>query len=96
MTCSSPRERAPRRADPRAGSFEDELSRSLGAGDAAALRGLDQRLAAELGASGWGPWQVLAAVFGATTCGAARAEALYSGAPYGVGYHVAVWEGADR
>jgi hypothetical protein len=48
-------------------------------------------LAAELGSGGRVPWQVLAGVGGAD---AWRSKLLYSGAPLGVGYHVAVWERA--
>lgn len=59
--------------------------------DAEALLGLDPVLAAELGAQGRAAWQV----FAATVLAAwpdRGAEVLYAGAPFGVGYHVALWE----
>ena len=83
--------RAPGGHDDRAESFDAELSRALGTADCAALRELDPALAERLGASGRAPWQVLA---GLAEGGDWRAEPLYSDAPFGVGYHVAVWDRA--
>jgi hypothetical protein len=57
-----------------------------------ALAGLDPRLARELMATGRAAWQVLAGVFGAPSAG----EILYSGAPFGVSYLVAVLDAADH
>ncbi|OXM66516.1 MULTISPECIES: class III extradiol dioxygenase subunit B-like domain-containing protein [Amycolatopsis] len=79
--------RSPGSEDDRAPAFDDAVARALGSADTAALRALDPGLAAELGAGGRAPWQVLAG-----TGDDWRAELLYSAAPFGVGYHVAVWE----
>ena len=65
---------------------------ALAAADLGALRDLDPALAAELGADGRAAWQVLAGLAEATgpwRC--ARSELLV---PYGVGYHLALWESA--
>ncbi|NIH79398.1 class III extradiol dioxygenase subunit B-like domain-containing protein [Amycolatopsis viridis] len=79
--------KSPGSEDERAPGFDDTVARALATGDTAALRALDPDLAAELGAGGRAPWQVLAG-----TGDDWRAELLYSAAPFGVGYHVAVWE----
>ncbi len=81
-------ERAPGYLDERAAGFDDQAAEALGAADPDALAALDTDVAAELWAAGRAPWHVLA--------GAARGpewhgELRYTGAPYGVGYHVAVW-----
>jgi hypothetical protein len=81
--------RAPGGPDERASEFDDAVAAALKTADVAALLGLDPALSAELGAGGWAPWQVLAAFAGA---GHWTARMLYSGAPFGVRYHVAVWE----
>ncbi|MFJ6674118.1 hypothetical protein ACIQMJ_23670 [Actinosynnema sp. NPDC091369] len=75
------------RPDDRAGPFDDDVRKALATADAAALRALDPALAAELGATGRAAWQVAAGVPGPWRC--ARSTFL---APFGVGYHVAVWE----
>ncbi|GAA3851471.1 class III extradiol dioxygenase subunit B-like domain-containing protein [Saccharothrix violaceirubra] len=80
-------ERAVGRADERAGAFDDEVGRALAEADRDALKALDTDLAAELGAAGRAAWQVLAGVPGDWRC--VRSE---FSAPFGVGYHVAVWE----
>ncbi|MBM7862031.1 class III extradiol ring-cleavage dioxygenase family protein [Lentzea nigeriaca] len=59
----------------------------LAAADVDGLLDLDSELARELGAQGRAAWQVLAGVPGPWRC--ASAEFF---APFGVGYHVAVWE----
>lgn len=79
--------KSPGSEDERAPGFDDAVARALGSGDTAALRALDPALAAELGAGGRAPWQALAG-----TGDDWRGELLYSAAPFGVGYHVAVWE----
>lgn len=81
--------RAPGGPDARAPEFDDAVAAALGTADVTALLGLDPAVSAELGAGGWAPWQVLAAFAGA---GHWSARMLYSGAPFGVRYHVAVWE----
>jgi len=79
------------RVDERAAGFDAVVAAALAAADADALAGLDAELAADLGAHGRAAWQVLAGA--ATGSGPGwRAELLYSAAPYGVGYHVALWE----
>lgn len=80
-------EQAVGRPDERAEPFDEEVRKALATADTAALRALDPALAAELGAFGRAAWQVAAGVPGAWRC--ARSEFL---APFGVGYHVAVWE----
>lgn len=81
--------RSPGGEDERAGLFDARVRDALAKADAFALTGLDPDFAAELGAGGRAPWQVLAGFAGD---GAWDAEMLYSAAPFGVGYHVAVWE----
>lgn len=78
------------RVDDRATDFDGIVRDALSAADPAALAALDPGLARELGASGRAAWQLLAAVAVAAHSSWC-AELLYSGAPYGVGYHVAVW-----
>ncbi|MEU4802460.1 class III extradiol dioxygenase subunit B-like domain-containing protein [Actinosynnema sp. NPDC023587] len=80
-------ERAVGRPDDRAGPFDEAVRAALATADVAALRSLDPALADELGARGRAAWQVLAGVPGAWRC--TRSELLV---PFGVGYHVAVWE----
>lgn len=78
---------APGGEDVRAPAFDDAVAKALAKADTQALLELDPVLAEELGAGGRVPWQVLAGAGGDW-----RAELLYSAAPFGVGYHVAVWE----
>ena len=80
--------KSPGHLDERSGPFDDTVAAALRDADPAALAALDPDLARELWAIGRAPWQVLA---GATAGGAWSGELLYSGAPFGVGYHVAVW-----
>lgn len=75
------------RPDERAGPFDEDVRKALATADTAALRALDPALAAELGASGRAAWQVASGVPGAWRC--TRSSFL---APFGVGYHFAVWE----
>ena len=79
---------APGYLDARAAGFDAAVARALGTGDAAALRGLDPVLGAELLATGVPAWQVA----GHAAAGAdVEAELLHDCAPYGVGYFVASW-----
>lgn len=80
--------KAPGHLDVRSGPFDDVVAAALRDADPAALAGIDPELARELWAIGRAPWQVLA---GAAAGRAWTGELLYTGAPYGVGYHVAVW-----
>ncbi|MCE6997631.1 class III extradiol dioxygenase subunit B-like domain-containing protein [Saccharothrix sp. S26] len=75
------------RPDDRAEPFDSDVHKALATADTAALSALDPALAAELGAQGRAAWQVAAAVPGAWRC--TRSTFL---APFGVGYHVAVWD----
>jgi hypothetical protein len=82
-------EKAPGYLDERAGPFDDAVAAALATPDPAALTALDPALAADLWAAGRAPWLVLA---GATRDGAWEGELLHSARPFGVGYHVAVWQ----
>ena len=84
-------EAAPARPDERAQPFDDDLRAALGKPDPAALAAIDPALATELGVTGRPALQALAGA--ALTRGQPwQARELYSDAPYGVGYHVAVWD----
>ncbi|ANN16441.1 hypothetical protein SD37_12790 [Amycolatopsis orientalis] len=83
--------RSPGGEDDRAEGFDAGIRDALAKADTGALAALDPALAAELGAGGRAPWQILA---GLAAEGEWSAEVLYSAAPFGVGYHVAVWEHA--
>ncbi|AXB43988.1 class III extradiol dioxygenase subunit B-like domain-containing protein [Amycolatopsis albispora] len=69
-------------------AFDAAVAEALATADTGALLALDAEYCAELGAGGRFPWQVLASIAEGATW---TAELLYSGAPFGVGYHVAVW-----
>ncbi|PRX46437.1 hypothetical protein B0I33_10714 [Prauserella shujinwangii] len=86
--CHGPR--APGFQDGRAADFDAKVASALAGADAETLLALDPDLAAELGAAGRAPWQVLAGL--ARRWPGWRGELLYSAAPFGVAYHVAVWE----
>lgn len=79
-------ERAPGYIDPRAAAYDATVAAALRDGDAAALRGLDPELGAELLAAGVPAWRVAGHVPGDRS-----GELLYDRAPYGVGYLAAVW-----
>nr|WP_219632601.1 hypothetical protein [Haloechinothrix aidingensis] len=91
-------QRAPGGPDERAAGFDEMVAAALAEVDVEALGSLDTAEAAELGASGRAPWQVAAGMARSRAVGDAeddrkwRGEMLYSGAPFGVGYHVAIWE----
>jgi hypothetical protein len=82
-------EKAPGYRDERAGAFDQAVAAALRDADAGALAALDPDLATHLWASGRAPWQVLA---GAARGRSWRGELLHSSMPFGVAYHVAVWE----
>ncbi len=89
--CHGPK--APRAEDSRAGAYEDAVNAALAAGDPAALRALDPALGLELSATGPLLWPLLsAAAAGQAWTGAV----LHHGAPYGVGWTVALWRPARR
>lgn len=79
--------RSPGSHDERSGPFDAHVHDLLAAADVRGLLDLDPELASGLGAQGRAAWQVLAGVPGPWRC--ASAEFF---APFGVGYHVAVWE----
>ncbi|WP_089924210.1 class III extradiol dioxygenase subunit B-like domain-containing protein [Lentzea albida] len=79
--------RSPGSDDERSGPFDSVVHDLLAAADVDGLLGLDPDLARELGAQGRAAWQVLAGVPGPWRCSSAEFFA-----PFGVGYHVAVWE----
>ncbi len=81
-------EKAPGYLDRRAGPFDAAVDAALRDADPDGLAALDPGLAAQLGASGRAPWQVLA---GAARGRSWTGELLHTSAPYGVAYHVAVW-----
>jgi hypothetical protein len=69
--------------------FQVAIDRALAAGDRGALAALGQPECESYGAAGRGPWQVAAA---ATQGAALTPELRYAGAPFGVGYTVALWD----
>jgi len=79
--------KSPGSEDERAPGFDEAVAKALARADGEALLAIDPAVANELGAGGRVPWQVLAG-----TGGGWQGELLYSAAPFGVGYHVAVWE----
>ncbi|MCT2584040.1 hypothetical protein [Actinophytocola gossypii] len=84
-------ERAVGRPDPRAAAFDDAVHAALAAADPAALAAIDPALAAELGAEGRAPWQVLAGLAAGDPRGWKSTDARLL-VPFGVAYHLAVWE----
>jgi hypothetical protein len=85
---------APGYLDERAAPFDAAVERAVRDGDLAALAALDGDLAAELLAGGRPAWQVLAGALAdgdpASAGGRQETKILYSDAPFGVGYLVAV------
>jgi hypothetical protein len=79
---------APGYFDERAEAFDARAETAIRDGDMAALAGLDAGLAAELMATGRVAWQVLAGAVGLER--RAPGKILYSDAPFGVSYLVAV------
>jgi aromatic ring-opening dioxygenase LigB subunit len=84
-------ERAVGRPDPRAGAFDDAVHAALAAADTDALLDLDPDVAAELGAAGRAPWQVLAGVVAGDGRRWKSIDARVL-VPFGVAYHLAVWD----
>ncbi|WAH97683.1 hypothetical protein [Arthrobacter sp. MMS18-M83] len=85
--------KAPGYLDPRAASYDDQVTIALGKGDAEALLSLDEDLAVALLVQGRAAWQALAGAAG-TLPGQLEAELLYAGDPYGVQYIVSTWQPA--
>ncbi len=89
-------EKAPGYSNSRAEAFEESVRRTLAAGDAVALAELDESGAAELLAAGGPSWRVAATALLMQGAGRWSAQLLYSGQPFGVGYHVASWRQPPR
>ncbi|NJQ13438.1 hypothetical protein [Streptomyces bohaiensis] len=83
--------KAPGYLDPRGEPFDDSVARALAAADHASLAALDRAAAADLGADGAAPWQVLAGAAQRQDAAPLAGSLLHHTAPYGVGYLVAVW-----
>ncbi|HEY2765324.1 MAG TPA: hypothetical protein VGJ13_15140 [Pseudonocardiaceae bacterium] len=84
-------QRAPGHFDHRAEGLDAKVAAALAAADPDALLGLDAGLTGELWVAGREAWQTGAAA-AQMLAPAWRGELLYSAAPYGVAYHVALWE----
>ena len=84
-------EKAPGYLDERAFAFDDEIGRALAAGDAAALEKVDPDLAADLMVLGRAAFAVLGAAVGRQGH-PPRPRVLYADDPFGVMYHVALWD----
>ena len=84
-------ERAVGRPDERAARFDEQVRRALAAVDLAGLLALDPQLAASLGAVGRAPWQVLSGALGrdGRDWRCVHSRLLI---PFGVAYHLAVWD----
>lgn len=80
-------EKAPGFFDERAADFDETIESALAKGDASALAGLDENLAAELWCRGVPALHAMAALMPAPKA----ASVSYSDAPYGVAYWVATW-----
>ena len=84
-------EKAPGYLDERAFAYDRETGRALEEGDSEALARLDPGLGEELMVLGRPAFSVLGEVVAAQGV-QPRARVLYSDDPYGVQYHVALWE----
>lgn len=87
-------DRSPFPPDERAAAVDELIRAALATADPARLLELDADLAVELGVRGRSALQSLAGVV-ESAGGAWRGELLYSGTPFGVTYHVAVWSRRD-
>ncbi|MEO9223163.1 MAG: hypothetical protein ABI251_15605 [Mycobacteriaceae bacterium] len=85
--CTTLSEKAPGAFDERAAGLQNRIDRALATADTRAIGELDAQRCVELGVSGRVPWQIAAAVGGEW-----QGRSMYAGAPYGVGYQVAVWQ----
>ncbi|WP_433612341.1 hypothetical protein [Prescottella agglutinans] len=84
-------DKAPGAFDARSADVQVALDAALAEGDCGALDRLDPALCSAIGLPGRAAWQTLSAVFGGANGGPSKSESLYTGAPYGVGYHVGMW-----
>lgn len=79
---------APGHLNPRAQAFDESVRHALSEGDAAALAGLDDRLAADV----WCQGADVLGVLGELARGRVQeAQLLYDASPYGVSWWVARW-----
>ncbi len=85
--CTTLSAKAPGAFDERAAGLQSRIDQALANADTRTLGRLDAQLCADLGVSGRVPWQIAAAVGGDW-----QGRSVYAGAPYGVGYQVAVWQ----
>ena len=85
--CTTLSEKAPGAFDVRAAGLQNRIDQALATADTRTLSRLDPQRCADLGVSGRVPWQIAAAVGGDW-----QGHSMYAGAPYGVGYQVAVWQ----
>ena len=88
--CHGPK--APRREDPRAQEYDDQVAKALTVADPVAFESLDVGLGRDLGAEGADLWRLLLHVAAADARDESagwRAELTWRGAPYGVGWFVA-------
>ena len=81
-------ENSPGYVDERAIPYDDAVAQALARADTAHLAGLDPDTARALMVAGRPAWQALAGAAGERTF---HGETLAYEAPYGVGYHVALW-----
>lgn len=79
---------APGTFHPAAGPFDDAVVAALRAGHAAGLTALDPQVGVDVQSQGVGAWRLAGHVLRPARF---AAEVLYGGAPFGVGYPVAVW-----
>ncbi len=86
--------RAPGYLDGRAEGLDAAVAAAFAAADTSALLDIDATLAGELLVAGREAWQVAAAA-AQSLAPAYRGELLYSAAPYGVAYHVALWDAVE-
>ncbi|WP_026421517.1 hypothetical protein [Actinokineospora inagensis] len=86
-------ERSVGKPDDRATAFDADVAQALATADLDALDRLDPAVATELGAVGRAPWQVLAGVARADGRQWRPVESSVS-TPFGVAYHLAVWDPA--
>lgn len=82
---------APGGFDERAEAFDAVVATALDVPDPGAFAEFDPTVAAELMAAGRAPWQVLAGAAGDRPW---RSAHRHTSMPYGVAYHVALWEPA--
>jgi hypothetical protein len=83
--------RAPGYLDNRAHQLDTAVAEALATANCSALLDLDATLASELLVAGREAWQVGAAA-AQLLAPAYHGQLLYSAAPYGVAYHVALWD----